>query len=120
MGYHRKLIRIARIERMPKRPIARPSNVGKTRTITSITGSKRRMTIQDEIIKVQSNNKNKLIVLQKIKFDDTRNVEYRFGYYMLGVKKGARGRWVWGQFCLLVPAQDFRYLIRESVKRKWI
>ena len=63
--------------------------------------------------------KNKVIVFQKLRFEDNNRQEFRFGYYMLGVKKGAKGRWVWGQYCLLIPKRDLRALIRKAKKKRW-
>lgn len=75
--------------------------------------------IEDEISILQSTAENKVIVFQKIRFDADGREEFRFGYYMIGVKKGAKGRWVWGQFCLLIPKHDLLRLLSEAKKRKW-
>jgi len=41
-------------------------------------------------------------------------VEYRFGYYLIGKIRNAHGRWIWGQFCPLVPDQDWKKVIRKA------
>ena len=44
------------------------------------------------------------------------DIEYRIGYFIVGKIRGARGRWVWGQFCPLIPASDFNKLIKKAKK----
>lgn len=48
------------------------------------------------------------------------DIEYRIGYFIVGKIRGARGRWVWGQFCPLIPASDFNKLISKARKEKVI
>ncbi len=48
------------------------------------------------------------------------DIEYRIGYFIVGKIRGARGRWVWGQFCPLIPATDFKRLISKATKEKVI
>ena len=38
--------------------------------------------------------------------------EYRIGYYMLGKIGKMNGKWVWGQFCPMIPQKDFNKLIK--------
>jgi hypothetical protein len=96
-----------------------PHNVGKTRTIPAIDGRIRHFRIEDEIIRPQSNSDRKIIVLQRMRFLEEERIEFRFGYYMIGLKPKARGRWVWGQFCLLIPQEDLLALLQEAEKRRW-
>jgi len=42
------------------------------------------------------------------------DVEYRIGYYMRGKIRKASGRWVWGQFCPMVPADDLPRLLDKA------
>ena len=42
------------------------------------------------------------------------NIEYRFGYYIVGKIGRAKGRWVWGQFCPLIPKEDFKRLLYKA------
>ena len=44
------------------------------------------------------------------------DIEYRIGYYIVGKIGRANGRWIWGQFCPLIPAEDFIKLL-EKAKR---
>lgn len=56
-------------------------------------------------------------VHKKIKIGD---IEYRVGYYIVGHIRNAKGRWVWGQFCPLIPQEDFNKLIQKARKEKTI
>jgi hypothetical protein len=99
-----------------------PSNVGRRGRIEAIDGSHRTFKIGDEIIrkqKVPEKGTRKLIYFQQLQFEDTGATQYRLTYYMLGVKQGARGRWVFGQYSLLVPARHLAALLKEARKRKW-
>lgn len=82
-------------------------------------GIRLRFTITDEIRKFQSDNRDKLIVLQRIEFEHGRK-EIRLGYYIIGKKPKMKGRWVWGQFATLMPLRDFKTLIHRAVKRGWL
>jgi len=42
------------------------------------------------------------------------DVEYRFGYYIVGKIGRAKGKWVWGQFCPFVPKEDFSKLLNKA------
>jgi hypothetical protein len=39
------------------------------------------------------------------------NIEYRFGYYIIGKNGNKNGRWTWGQFCPMIGHNDFIKLI---------
>jgi len=41
-------------------------------------------------------------------------IQYRFGYWTLGRIGRAQGRWVWGQFSLLIPQQDLTELLSRA------
>lgn len=47
-------------------------------------------------------------------------IEYRIGYYIVGKIGRARDKWVWGQFCPLVPHKDLLRLIAKAKKEKVI
>jgi hypothetical protein len=98
-----------------------PNSINKPRRIHTIDGKYRKFTVVDEIHceqKVREKKTHKLIFFQKIKFEDGE-IQYRFTYYMFGLKKGARGRWVFGQYSLMIPVGKLSYLLREARKRKW-
>jgi hypothetical protein len=97
-----------------------PVNIGKRRVHTSIDGRPVAMTVEDEICRLQASSRSpKLIYFQKFRFEEDRRIEYRFTYYMLGVKPGARGRWVFGQYSLLIPGRDLAWFLRQARERGW-
>ena len=48
------------------------------------------------------------------------DIEYRIGYFIVGKINRANGRWIWGQYCPLIPASDFKRLIAKATKEKVI
>lgn len=42
------------------------------------------------------------------------DIEYRMGYYIVGKIGRANGKWIWGQFCPLIPKEDFDKLIQKA------
>jgi len=96
-----------------------PNNIGKRRRIQTIHGNWVEYTIEDEIIRRQRNYSRKLFAFQRIRFAEDHRIEYRLGYYMLGVKPRMRGRWVWGQFCLMIPEPELIRLLKEARKKEW-
>lgn len=122
MGTHR-----TSTSRRPKRQSTRriklppfPDSKGRQTGWKSIRGKRRRVTIEDHIQRLQSGSKEKLIVLQKLRYDGTRSFELRLGYYMIGVRPRMKGKWTWGQFATIIPAKDFRAIVKSAQKRKWI
>ena len=102
------------------KPIKRPNNIGKRRRIKTINGDIRHFVIEDEILRFQhKTKKRKLIAFQKIRFEEKNRIEYRLGYYMIGVKPRAKGRWVWGQFCLLIPERDLNFILKKAETKGW-
>jgi hypothetical protein len=41
-------------------------------------------------------------------------VEYRLGYWTLGGFRSGLGRWVWGQFSLMIPTEDLQDLLDRA------
>ena len=102
--------------------LAVPSSVGKPRRLTAIDGTVRHFSVVEEIVREQvgvEDGTRKVIYFQKIVFKDTGLEEYRFTYYMLGLKPGARGRWVFGQYSLLIPGPLLAELLQEARQRGW-
>ncbi|MBE7550834.1 MAG: hypothetical protein HS126_07130 [Anaerolineales bacterium] len=97
-----------------------PSGIGKRGTITDINGNKRRFSIIDEIIQVQSTNPEKAVYLQQIQFEQDKRIELRLGYYIIGKKSGRAGKWVWGQYATMLPVEDFRKIISKAIEKGWI
>ena len=65
--------------------------------------------------------------LRKIKFEGRLaykktwkkdEIEYRIGYFIVGRIGRAKGRWVWGQYCPIIPAKDLQKLISNAKKEK--
>jgi hypothetical protein len=100
-----------------------PDNVGKRRAHGTIDGRRLYKTIEDEIVLVEKSKKRhikKLIYFQKLRFEEDGRLQYRFTYYMLGFKAGpSRGRWVFGQYSLMIDPKDLTWLLKAARKRKW-
>lgn len=127
MGKHRR----SRLHRLPAGSSVRkarrmrayprlPSNVGKTPSWKWADGTPERFTIVDEIRRRQSSARSKTIVLQKIRRASNGRIEFRLGYYMIGVKPRMAGKWTWGQYATLIPARDLKALITRARQREWI
>ncbi|HZH33197.1 MAG TPA: hypothetical protein VEY11_20720 [Pyrinomonadaceae bacterium] len=92
-----------------------PNRIGKRGTLTEpVTGNKKHFRVIDEVIQIQSDYPTKAIYLQKIEFEKDRRIELRFGYYIIGMKPGRFGKWVWGQFAPLMPIEDFERIVEEA------
>lgn len=101
--------------------LTHPNSINRRR-IQAIDGAFRYFRVEDEIVREQpvvEKGTRKLIYFQKIRFEDTGQLEYRFTYYMLGLKPGARGRCVFGQYSLLIPAAILSELLQEARERAW-
>lgn len=48
------------------------------------------------------------------------DIEYRFGYFIIGKIGNKKGRWTWGQYCPLIPGKDLAALLRKARKEKTI
>lgn len=74
----------------------------------------------------QSNLNEKVFVIERLRRENyegqlTRqkqwnkgDIEYRIGYYIVGKIGKAKGKWVWGQFCLFIPAKDLTTLFEKA------
>ncbi len=72
----------------------------------------------------QSNYDGKVFIIERlrrvksdIKSIKIGDIEYRFGYYIVGKIGRANGKWAWGQFCPLIPVKDFQKLL-DKAKRE--
>jgi hypothetical protein len=80
----------------------------------------------------QSNYSEKVFIIERLRKErfvgklDKDNtwkkgaIEYRIGYYIVGKIGKANGKWVWGQFCPLIPPPDLNRLIQKAKKEKTI
>jgi hypothetical protein len=93
--------------------------VGRTTKWKNIRGEPRTFTIVDEIRRLQADYPDKLICLQKLWSRENHREEFRLGYYMIGVKPRMAGKWTWGQFATIIPAKDFRAIVRAAARRGW-
>ena len=125
MAEHRRSKKSESVPGEPRLPLELPpppNSVGRRRRLKAIDGTVRYFTVVDEIVRqqqIRERQSGKLIYLQKLRFADDGSEQYRFCYYMLGVKPRMRGRWVFGQYALLIPSNDLRYLLDEARRRGW-
>lgn len=54
------------------------------------------------------------------KFWKKGEIEYRIGYFIVGKIGRAKGKWIWGQFCPLIPHKDLKRLLDKAKKDKVI
>ncbi len=81
--------------------------------------SGRDFTIIEEIRKPQYDNPHKVIYLQQVKFDNGKE-ELRLCYYIIGKIGRTKGKWVFGQFAILLSAGDLREIIAAAKAKGWI
>ena len=98
---------------------ALPSRLGKRGTlVVPPNGERLGFTITDEIRRVQSDLPSKIIVLERVLFDNG-HIELRLGYYIIGKKPKMYGKWVWGQYATFLPLCDFAAIVREAQRLGW-
>jgi len=85
-------------------------------SLLGIDGKRENFKIGRYVTLRQSNYPGKIFVLQEILFEN-RKKELRIGYYIIGKKPKARGKWVWGQYCPLFPRKDLIKLIEKAKKK---
>jgi hypothetical protein len=104
----------------PQTPLL-PSKIGTKGKNKEPDGSQRKFVIVDEICHPHSSAKGKSIILclQKVEFEDDKQVELRLGYWIIGKKPGKLGKWVWGQYATFLPAADFKLLTEQAKARGW-
>jgi len=97
-----------------------PRTVGNTGKLKDIRGKVHTFRIVGEVSCWQRNAPDeKRIYLQKIIHDDGR-LEYRFTYYMRGVKPGKRkGTWVFGQYSMMIPRRELALLLKKARVLGW-
>jgi hypothetical protein len=95
-----------------------PVNIEKISRRKDIYGREGYSKIVDEIRR-PTKDRRKAIYLQKIECGDDRHIEFRLGYYMIGVKPRMAGRWVWGQFATFITGNDLRAIVNEAETRGW-
>lgn len=75
---------------------------------------------------VQHNYPEKVLVIERLRRGEVigvraspagakdGDIEYRFGYYVVGRIGRAAGRWTWGQFSPLIPHEDLGALLLKA------
>jgi hypothetical protein len=93
--------------------------VGSRSTRKNINGEEFTFSVEDAVgFEVGTINK-KYICLQKLRHEKPKKrIEYRFAYYMIGVKPGGHGRWVFGQYALMIEPNQLKKLLKMAAK-KW-
>lgn len=75
----------------------------------------------------QHNLKNKVFIIERLKLIKKEgetshekvkvgDIEYRFGYYIVGKIGKAKDKWWWGQSCPIVSGADLKKLLKKSRK----
>ena len=84
---------------------------------------------EDWIFMKQHNLSEKVFVFERLKrveiegqITHTKNrelgdIEYRFGYYIIGKNGTKKDKWTWGQYCPLIPIEDFDRLIKLAKEK---
>lgn len=54
----------------------------------------------------------KVFILQEV--ESERGKLLRIGYYIIGKKPKMNGKWVWGQYCPFIIANDLKNLINKA------
>jgi len=93
------------------------STVGHTARLKNINGDYEEWEVIDEV-RVQQ-NEEKIIIHQKLKAQDD-SIELRLGYYIIGKKPRNRNKWVWGQFCTMMPTNVFEQIIQLTRDKGWL
>jgi hypothetical protein len=75
---------------------------------------------------VQHNYQEKVFVIERLRHAEViglraiiggaqaGDIEYRFGYYVVGRIGHAAGRWTWGQFAPFIPREDLDVLLDKA------
>jgi len=78
----------------------------------------------------QHNYNNKVFIIERLRKVKTEgetairinwkkgDIEYRIGYYVVGKNGRVKNKWTWGQYCPLIPQEDFKKLIKKAVREK--
>jgi len=74
---------------------------------------KKQFTVEKLVWAQQSNNPEKIILLEELVWSDKRT-ELRLGYYTTD----RYGRWAWGQFALMIPKNDFEELLTFAQEKQ--
>jgi len=87
--------------------------INKKGGITDINGKRINFEVKKQVTLKQSNYPKKIFVLQELQFENGKK-EIRIGYYIVGKRGRAKGKWTWGQFCPFFPKKDLVKLIKKA------
>lgn len=73
----------------------------------------------------QTNLAEKVFILERLRKESTEgnlayanwkkgDIEYRIGYFIKGQIGKAKDRWIWGQYCPLIPQDDLTKLLDKA------
>lgn len=74
----------------------------------------------------QHNNVEKVFIVERLELTDIEgtiasrtvktlgHIEYRICYFIVGKNGNRDGKWTWGQFCPMIPADDLIRLIKKG------
>jgi hypothetical protein len=97
------------------------TTIGKSVTTRDpVTKRKTKFVVEDEIRRPQTEYPCKMIVLQKLRYQERDLVEFRLGYYIIGKRPRMAGKWTWGQYATFLPQSDFQAVVDEARRKKWI
>jgi hypothetical protein len=64
----------------------------------------------------QSDEPEKIIILEEIEWESNKKTELRIGYYTTS----KTGHWWWGQFALMIPQKDLEELLRYGREKGFL
>lgn len=74
----------------------------------------------------QGNLRDKVFLIERFRKESTEgelaykdqwkkgDIEYRIGYFIIGKIGRTAGRWIWGQYCPLIPQEDLHKLLKKA------
>lgn len=68
----------------------------------------RKVFVVERLRAIKSDGK---VAYRKTSKDD---IEYRIGYYIVGRIGNRKNKWTWGQYCSMIPKNDFKKLINKA------
>jgi hypothetical protein len=106
-------------------PALPPSRVGARTRTTNIDGTPFVYRVAEQEIFIAPSNPKKAFLLQKLIVERGGNVVpgsalLRIGYYMIGHKPRARGKWAWGQFAAMMTPDEMTLIMTKIEANGWL
>lgn len=114
METHQEFIKRKEAEKIAPKPFKDISRKGKHRFVREAATYMVQHNLEEKVFAFERLRREEIIGKtshQKLKKGD---IEYRIGYYIVGKIRKANGRWVWGQFCPMIPIEDFNKLLEKA------